>query len=153
MRQAATAFMVMRERLQRQVSQRMDMLAGVSHDLRTPLTRMKLQLAMLEEADGGDELREDVAEMERMLDGYLAFARGEGDEAPRPTNLSKLLNEVVGQARRQGSAIDLHIEGEITASVRPQRVQAVRRQPDRQRRPATPSTFRSGWDAAATPSR
>lgn len=118
-RRAATAFMIMRERLQRQVSQRMDMLAGVSHDLRTPLTRMKLQLAMLEEADGGDELREDVAEMERMLDGYLSFARGEGDEAPRPTNLSKLLNEVVGQARRQGSAIDLHTEGEITASVRP----------------------------------
>ncbi len=118
-RQAATAFMVMRERLQRQVSQRMDMLAGVSHDLRTPLTRMKLQLAMLEEADGGDELREDVAEMERMLDGYLSFARGEGDEAARPTNLCKLMNEVVEQARRQGSAIDLHTEGEITAAVRP----------------------------------
>jgi len=117
-RQAAAAFISMRDRLQRQVSQRMEMLAGVSHDLRTPLTRMKLQLAMLDEADGGEELREDVSDMEHMLDGYLAFARGEGAETPSPTNLTKLLDEVVGQAQRNGSAIDLHTEGEITASVR-----------------------------------
>lgn len=118
-RQAATAFLAMRDRLHRQISQRTDMLAGVSHDLRTPLTRMKLQLAMLGDAEGADELRADVAEMEHMLEGYLAFARGEGAEVPAPTNLGELLDDVVAQARRKGGVIDLHTEGDITVPLRP----------------------------------
>jgi len=118
-RQAASAFLVMRERIMRQISQRTEMLAGVSHDLRTPLTRMRLQLALLDAGDGVNELKEDVDEMEHMLDGYLAFARGEGAESPIPTSLNDLLDEVAAQARRKGGVIDQHTEGEITVQLRP----------------------------------
>ncbi len=118
-RKAASAFIDMRERIRRHISQRTEMLAGVSHDLRTPLTRMKLQLEMA----GGDvggvaELKEDVAEMEHMLGGYLAFARGEGEEAPKLASLTGLLNEVAAQAKRKGGAVDLHVEGEIIGALR-----------------------------------
>ncbi|MFQ5764338.1 MAG: ATP-binding protein [Rhodospirillales bacterium] len=118
-RRAASAFLVMRERIQRQISQRTDMLAGVSHDLRTPLTRMKLQLEMLGGGHDADELKADIAEMEHMLDGYLAFARGEGAEEPQPTNLTELLEDAAAQARRKGGAVDVHAEGRWTVPVRP----------------------------------
>ncbi len=118
-RQAASAFISMRDRIQRQISQRTDMLAGVSHDLRTPLTRMKLQLEMQAAKEGGEEIKEDIAEMEHMLEAYLAFARGEGDEAPKNTDLSAMLSEVVGMARRKGAAVDLHTEGQIEVPVKP----------------------------------
>ncbi|MAY66095.1 MAG: two-component sensor histidine kinase [Rhodospirillaceae bacterium] len=118
-RQAAQAFMAMRERIQRQITQRTDMLSGVSHDLRTPLTRMKLQLAMLGNVDGVDDLSGDVSEMERMLEGYLAFARGEGTEKPSPTDLGMLLEDVVGQVRRRGRPIDLHLEDRLNLPLRP----------------------------------
>ena len=118
-RQAASAFIAMRDRIQRQIRQRTEMLAGVSHDLRTPLTRMKLQLALFGDSDGTEELRQDVSDMERMLEGYLAFARGEGTEKPLPTDLNGLLDEVVTRARRNGNGIDLHCEGSITVPLRP----------------------------------
>jgi len=118
-RQAAAAFLAMRERIIRQISQRTDMLAGVSHDLRTPLTRMKLQLEMLGDAEGAAELKADIADMEHMLDGYLAFARGEGAEEPQPTDLTALLNEAAAQARRKGGVIDLHTEGQLMVPLRP----------------------------------
>jgi two-component system, OmpR family, osmolarity sensor histidine kinase EnvZ len=118
-RQAAVAFNRMRARIQRQITQRTEMLAGVSHDLRTPLTRMKLQLAMLGDWPEIEELRGDVAEMERMVEGYLAFARGEGTEKPAETDLGSLLRDVVGDARRAGTAVDLHIEDRLVALVRP----------------------------------
>ncbi|MDE2030325.1 MAG: HAMP domain-containing protein, partial [Alphaproteobacteria bacterium] len=76
-RQAGAALMVMRDRLKRQIGQRTAMLAGVSHDLRTPLTRMRLQIELMGRTTDTDELSGDVAEMEQMLDAYLAFARGE----------------------------------------------------------------------------
>jgi two-component system osmolarity sensor histidine kinase EnvZ len=109
-RQAAQAFNLMRERIQRQVAQRTEMLAGVSHDLRTPLTRMKLQLAMMPEGPDREDLSEDVAEMERMVEGYLAFARGEGGEAVTAVDLVALVDEVVGRFRRENSAV-LHVAG------------------------------------------
>ena len=118
-RQAAQAFMAMRERIQRQITQRTDMLSGVSHDLRTPLTRMKLQLAMVEDMDGVEDLLADVSEMEHMLEGYLAFARGEGTEKPKPTDLGVLLEDVVGQVRRRGRPIDLHLEDALNMPLRP----------------------------------
>lgn len=118
-RQAAAAFALMRERIKRQISQRTEMLAGVSHDLRTPLTRMKLQLAMMDGIDGVAELKDDVADMERMVDGYLAFARGEGSEGAESTSLTALLEDVVGKLRREGAAIDLHCEEEMTLALRP----------------------------------
>ncbi len=113
-RQASHAFNLMRDRISRQIEQRTEMLAGVSHDLRTPLTRMKLQLAMLGDDEDIAALREDVEEMERMLADYLAFARGEGTETSAPADLSALLQDVVGRFRRQSHAVDLHLEGDIT---------------------------------------
>lgn len=118
-RQAAQAFNLMKSRIQRQIQQRTEMLAGVSHDLRTPLTRMKLQLAIMGDMDGRAELEEDIAEMERMVEGYLAFARGEGSEQPEPTDLPALVDDVVSRFRRQGAVIDLHHEGEIVMPLRP----------------------------------
>ncbi|MEQ8968405.1 MAG: ATP-binding protein [Azospirillaceae bacterium] len=119
-RQAARAFLVMRERIQRQITQRTEMLAGVSHDLRTPLTRMKLQLALLGDDPDIAELRADVAEMERMIEGYLAFARGEGSEAPVATDLSALLDEIAIAARREGAELTTAIEPGLVISLRPQ---------------------------------
>lgn len=121
-RQAASAFKLMRERIQRQIRQRTDMLSGVSHDLRTPLTRMKLQLAMLGRAPEIDELKADVVEMEKMIEGYLTFARGEGDEEALETNLSNVVDEVVVQWKRNGAAIDAHVEGRLDAWCRPNAV-------------------------------
>jgi two-component system osmolarity sensor histidine kinase EnvZ len=122
-RQAARAFNIMRGRIKRQISQRTDMLAGVSHDLRTPLTRMKLQLAMLgREIDPEDiaALKDDAAEMERMLDAYLAFARGEGNEDSVPTDMADLLEGIVGRYRRDGAAIALnHEHARRTIALRP----------------------------------
>ena len=83
------------------------MLAGVSHDLRTPLTRMKLQLAMAPDKDAAAALTADVSDMERMVEGYLAFARGEGSEVPVETDVGDLLVEIVDGARRNGAAIEL----------------------------------------------
>ncbi len=123
-RQAATAFIAMRDRIQRQITQRTDMLAGVSHDLRTPLTRMKLQLAMIENNEGAEDLKKDIADMERMLEAYLAFARGEVDEAPKTIDIAAMLSDVVGLAKRNGTVIDLHTEGRLPALVRPN---AIRR--------------------------
>jgi len=118
-RQAAMAFIAMRARIIRQISQRTEMLAGVSHDLRTPLTRMKLQLAMMGDGDGVTALNEDVADMERMLEGYLAFARGEGRENPEPHDVIALLGEAVRQARRKGGTVDLDAEGKFQMPLRP----------------------------------
>ena len=98
-RQAAAAFIAMRERIRRQITQRTEMLAGVSHDLRTPLTRMRLQLAMLGEGEDVASLEADVAEMEKLIEAYLGFAKGEGPETPTPTDLSSLLAEVVASGR------------------------------------------------------
>jgi two-component system, OmpR family, osmolarity sensor histidine kinase EnvZ len=103
-RQAAHAFNIMRERVRRQMSQRTEMLAGVSHDLRTPLTRMKLELAMLN-GSGVEELKSDVTEMERMVEGYLAFARGDEAEATATADLGELVDEIAAQARRSGATV------------------------------------------------
>lgn len=104
---AGQAFNQMRNRIRRQIAQRTEMLAGVSHDLRTPLTRMKLQLAMMGDNPEIADLKKDVADMERMIGAYLAFARGEGMEQPAPTDLADVVADVTSDARRQGAKIDL----------------------------------------------
>jgi len=117
-RRAAGAFISMRNRIKRQIQQRTDMLAGVSHDLRTPLTRMKLQLAMMNDDDGVADLKTDIADMEHMLEEYLAFVRGEGEEKATQTNITDMLSQIAIQARRKGGNIDLHCEVEIIAAVK-----------------------------------
>ncbi len=117
-RQAATAFLAMRDRIKRQIQQRTEMLAGVSHDLRTPLTRMKLQLAMFKKNQEIDDLSADVAEMERMVNGYLDFARGEGSEAPKRTDIIPVLTALVHDARRAGVAIDFEAPAPLELPLR-----------------------------------
>ena len=119
-RQAASAFLSMRDRIKRQINQRTDMLSGVSHDLRTPLTRMKLELEMKFDQNSVQDLKKDITEMEHMLEAYLAFARGEGDENPDLIELGVLIRDVVNLAQRKGTVIDLHIESLIQVSLRPQ---------------------------------
>jgi two-component system osmolarity sensor histidine kinase EnvZ len=111
-RQAASAFISMRDRIQRQIAQRTEMLAGVSHDLRTPLTRMKLQLVMLSESDDVQHLQADVSEMERMVEGYLAFLRGQDSEAVVDTNIRSLINGVAVDAGRKGVSVFIAAEVE-----------------------------------------
>jgi two-component system osmolarity sensor histidine kinase EnvZ len=126
-RRAATAFNRMAERLRRYLTQRTTMLAGVSHDLRTPLTRLRLALAMLPEnvpaADLAD-MQEDIAEMERLIGIYLSFARGEGTEQPVSADVSLILGEVVAAGRRQGMSIALDVTEGLTVTLRPE---AIRR--------------------------
>ena len=118
-RNAATAFHTMRIRLRRSIQQRTEMLAGVSHDLRTPLTRMKLSLALLPESPETQELADDVSDMQRMIEGYLAFARGEGDEDPIPTDLSEILEDVAAGARRNNADIEVYWQGDMNVELRP----------------------------------
>ena len=117
-RNAATAFQTMRIRLRRSVQQRTEMLAGVSHDLRTPLTRMKLSLALLPESPETKELADDVTDMERMIEGYLAFARGEGDEEPAPVDLGEILQEVATDARRDSGNVEVGWQGDMDVQLR-----------------------------------
>jgi len=118
-RNAATAFQTMKIRLGRSIQQRTEMLAGVSHDLRTPLTRMKLSLALLPESAETRELGDDVVDMERMIEGYLAFARGEGDEEPTPSDLSEILQDVASGARRDNADVVVTTEGDMNVELRP----------------------------------
>lgn len=104
-RMAARAFILMRQRLQRQINQRTAMLSGVSHDLRTPLTRMKLQLAMMPQDEDLEELSHDVQDMEKMIEGYLAFARGEGEEEAYDIYLPEFLEEIISLSTRGGASI------------------------------------------------
>ena len=118
-RKAAAALMVMRDRLKRQITQRTTMLAGVSHDLRTPLTRMRLQIELMGENAETEELSHDITEMEAMLNAYLAFARGEEAEAAVPVDLREFLSDIVTTAKRQNPQITLDAPPDITTILRP----------------------------------
>lgn len=118
-RQAAQAFLEMKERLKRQIEQRTAMLSGVSHDLRTPLTRMKLQLAMQKDSPGLADLKQDIDEMEMMIEGYLTFAKGEGDEAVESTDLNPIIDRIAAQARRQDARIELNLPYSLPLRTRP----------------------------------
>lgn len=99
-RRAAQAFLTMRERIERHVQQRTAMLAGVSHDLKTPLTRIRLQLALMAASPETDALNADITEMEDMLNDYLDFARGEGGEKSELADLGTLVRDAAEAARR-----------------------------------------------------
>jgi two-component system, OmpR family, osmolarity sensor histidine kinase EnvZ len=121
-RRAAQAFITMRERIERYVTQRTEMLAGVSHDLKTPLTRLKLELAMMGDGAEVKAIRQDIAEMEHMLNEYLDFARGEGGEEARETDLAALVRDAAAaaaKARRAGpERLNLATESDIRLFVR-----------------------------------
>lgn len=118
-RRAARAFLDMRARIQRHIDQRTTLLASVSHDLRTPLTRLKLALALAEPTRATADMKRDLAEMEHMIDEYLAFARGEGGEALEPTPLHDLIAEVSEGAVRAGAEVAVRVDPGLTAAVRP----------------------------------
>ncbi len=119
-RQATIAFHHMKERVERQIDQRTAMLAGVSHDLRTILTRFRLQLALIEDSPDAEELQKDVDDMNRMLDGYLAFARGDSGEDTVATDIATMLAEIGKQARFTGHVADVSYAGDPMVRVRPQ---------------------------------
>ncbi len=124
-RQAALAFIQMRDRIYRHIHQRTEMLAGVSHDLRTPLTRMKLELALMGEDNPAiDALKSDVDEMGRMLEEYLEFARGQRAETATDTDITDLIQTVRADAVRQGLDVQVKTQDNLHATVRPQ---AIRR--------------------------
>ena len=123
-RQAGHAFLDMRRRIERASSQRTLMLSGVSHDLRTPLTRLRLGLELIDDP-GAAELVRDVEEMERMIDAFLDFARDGATEAMRGVDAAALLGEVVEKARRGGCRVET---GEVVAPAPvPMRPEAVAR--------------------------
>ncbi|GAA0548956.1 two-component system osmolarity sensor histidine kinase EnvZ [Rhizomicrobium palustre] len=119
-RRAAQAFLTMRDRIERHVHQRTAMLAGVSHDLKTPLTRIRLQLAMMDETADTKALGEDIAEMERMLDDYLDFARGEGGEKSQRVDLSQLLRDAaIAAEKARPGPLELNVPEGVLLSVKP----------------------------------
>ncbi len=118
-RQAARAFLAMKARIQRHVDQRTHLLASVSHDLRTPLTRLKLELALARPSSRTTAMKRDLADMEGMIDEYLAFARGEGGEGVEAIDLASLIEEVSQNTDRGGARVTARSEPDLMAIVRP----------------------------------
>lgn len=118
-RRASLAFILMRERIERHVEQRTAMLSGVSHDLRTILTRFKLQLALLGDDKDLEPLHKDVADMQMMLEGYLAFARSEAEEDVGTIRLSDIVGKLEMEAELEGKSFEGTVEGDDEIKVRP----------------------------------
>ncbi|MFC5585459.1 sensor histidine kinase [Nitratireductor kimnyeongensis] len=118
-RRAGSAFLLMRERIERQIEQRTAMLTGVSHDLRTILTRFKLQLAVAGSKEDIEALNQDIEDMRSMLEGYLAFARGEAAEDPGAFDLAGFLDRAVEEARLRGCTLEVETKGNTLLHVRP----------------------------------
>lgn len=119
-RRAGIAFLEMKNRIERAIEQRTTMLNGVSHDLRTILTRFRLSLAFMEDSPEVEDMKRDIDEMSRMLEDYLAFARGEAAESAEPTDIRALLEIFRADAERTGHVAALAIEGDPVVSIRPQ---------------------------------
>jgi len=118
-RRAGYAFLEMRERIERQIEQRTTMLAGISHDLRTILTRFNLQLALLRKSPGVSELQNDVDDMQKMLEEYLNFTRGDGDEEASDINLEDVLSRLESEAELNGKQLSYRLAGRKNIKVRP----------------------------------
>jgi two-component system, OmpR family, osmolarity sensor histidine kinase EnvZ len=118
-RRAATAFIEMKSRVERTIEQRTTMLAGVSHDLRTVLTRFKLELALIGDGPEVEAMKRDIDEMSRMLEAYLAFARGDAGEMPEPIDMSAFLEDLRADAERHGHRTTVEFHGYPVATVRP----------------------------------
>jgi two-component system osmolarity sensor histidine kinase EnvZ len=111
-RAAGKAFVAMRTRIERQIEQRTMMLSGVSHDLRTPLTRLKLGLSMQDDSAETREMLRDVDDMERLVEEFLAFARGDSLEDPEPVDPAWLVVEAVDKHRALGADVRLEMADE-----------------------------------------
>jgi two-component system, OmpR family, osmolarity sensor histidine kinase EnvZ len=123
-RSAANAFLEMKERIQRQIEQRTTLLASVSHDLRTPLTRLKLELAMTEQDAATQRMKQDVSEMAYMIDEYLAFARGEIAEDTDTVTVHSLIEGIRDSTRRAGHDLGIDLPpDEISVRIRTLSVQ------------------------------
>jgi len=118
-RRAGLAFIQMRERIERQIEQRTAMLTGVSHDLRTILTRFRLQLELLGDGKDVESLHEDISDMQKMLEGYMAFAKGEAGEDVGTLKLSDLMAKVELEAELLGKTCEISMEGDDDIEVRP----------------------------------
>ena len=118
-RRAALAFMEMKSRVERSIEQRTAMLAGVSHDLRTILTRFKLEMALIGDSPEVEGMRKDVDEMSGMLEAYLAFARGDSGEHAQPTDMEQALEELRSDAERHGHAATVVFHGMPVVIVKP----------------------------------
>jgi two-component system osmolarity sensor histidine kinase EnvZ len=118
-RQAAHAFLDMKERISRHIDQRTALLASVSHDLRTPLTRLKLEAALAEPSPRIEAMKRDFSEMEHMIEEYLAFARGEGGEAVETIQVRDLIQDVGDGAIRTGAKVKVVADPDLCAAVRP----------------------------------
>jgi two-component system osmolarity sensor histidine kinase EnvZ len=118
-RQAGQAFLNMKSRIQRHIDQRTVLLASVSHDLRTPLTRLKLEAALAPPSPRIDSIKSDLAEMEHMIDEYLAFARGQGGEALETIAVRPLIEAVSQPAAAAGATVTITADPDLTANVRP----------------------------------
>ena len=117
-RRASAAFQRMSRRIERQIEQRTIMLAGVSHDLRTILTRFRLQLALIGDNEETEDLKRDIAEMNSMLEAYLAFARGDGDETPSDVDISLMVEDLEADAETAGAKASSSYVGEPVACVK-----------------------------------
>jgi two-component system osmolarity sensor histidine kinase EnvZ len=118
-RRAARAFLEMKARIERSIEQRTAMLAGVSHDLRTILTRFKLELVLIGDSPEVDGMRRDVDEMSGMLEAYLAFARGDSGEHAQPTDMALALEELRNDAERNGHTATVAFRGLPVVTVKP----------------------------------
>ena len=116
-RQAAYEFDKMRKRITIHLKQRSEMLSGISHDLRTPLTRLKLQLAMLKQQDLAKKMGDDIEEMERMLNEYLEFSRHQKNEETEIVNLNDIIKDIL--SKYENKKISSNIENNLTINIRP----------------------------------
>ena len=115
-RQAAYEFDKMRKRISVHLNQRSEMLSGISHDLRTPLTRLKLQLALLKQQDLAKKMGDDIEEMERMLNEYLEFSRNQKNEETETVNINNLITSII--KKYDGKQINVHFEKNLKISAR-----------------------------------
>lgn len=124
-RRAGVAFIKMRERIERQIEQRTAMLSGVSHDLRTILTRFRLQLALVGEGPEIESLNKDVDDMQSMLDSYLSFARSEAEEDVGTLSLKTIVEKVAADGRLRGATVAVSVNGDDAIHVRPNAFQRL----------------------------
>ena len=123
-RAAAEAFLKMKARIQRQIEQRTTLLASVSHDLRTPLTRLKLELAMGDQDEANRRMKQDVSEMAYMIDEYLAFARGEMAENADSVSVRVLMETITDNVKRAGHRLQTErLEHDIRITIREMAIQ------------------------------